>query len=111
MNVVQVYRIDKLSSKGNSHTIDRSETWSIVVDRTFTSLEEAENYVIKQNRHNCAVDLGLNALEITPAIVRDKCLDNPKTIHLRTHFIGIPPLAEIRKSLIENKIHVDVKKQ
>jgi len=100
----QVYRIDRISTHGNSHGLDRDETWSVELDATFASEVEALAYVIQMNRRHCSYELGILYSSDRSVIAR-RCTDS-KWCHLHRYFLGRPDMDLIAEKLNKDGITV-----
>lgn len=103
--MIEVYRIRTLSGGDNSHGVDRSETWTVVRDQTFETVEEARRYVIEQSIAHTELVLRRNNRD-RESFYNDFCFDNDLFLTYRRFFIGRPPVAEIRRRLRENGVQV-----
>ena len=102
--MVDVYRIDRISIKGNQYGLARDEKWSVAHEQSFETISEAEQYVLKQNRAKHAIDLNLQGL--TEAEIKYRCVYDPALIHRRTYFLGRPPIETIKERLAEDGAHI-----
>lgn len=99
-----IYRIDKHDTNPNSHKTNRDETWNLIKDKSFETEKEAELYVIKMNRHENAVDLGLTNCTDNEEI-SFRCLDK-QYASKQTYFIGRPPINLIKSQLKQRGITI-----
>lgn len=100
--MIDVYRVQKIDTHGNSHGVNRVESWYIEFDRKFDTEEEARQYVIAGNRRWCGYDLGI--LDVTDSdIIADRCL-NTKWCHKHKYFLGRPNTEIRRQNLKEEGI-------
>lgn len=95
----KVYQITMWDTYGNSHGVNRDETWKYRMLRSFTSETEAINYANKLN---------LNLPDYKNMMPRDKSqidafanafLTDDRYIKYRRFFVGIPPMHEIARCL------------
>lgn len=96
-----VYRIDKVDTYGNSHGVNRDETWSLEKDKTFNSEEEATEYVIAMNRRFCSYDLGI--IGASDELISLRCTGR-KWCHKQRYFLEKPDIKLIRKKLEDSGI-------
>lgn len=104
-----VYRIDKVDTYGNSHGVNRDETWSVVLDKTFTNKEEALNYIIHMNRKWCRYELG-TLYTNNQEFIAERCTDI-KWCHKQRYFLGRPNLKLIREYLNKDGVTTIVNNQ
>lgn len=99
-----VYRIDRTSSHGRSHGLDRDEDWSVELDSTFSIESDARDYVIEMNRRHCGYELGVlysNNMEF----IADRCTD-PEWCHRQRYFLGHPNIDLITVNLRKEGVNV-----
>lgn len=71
----KTWRLNRIPQRGNSHSIgNRDETWSFSKDKSFDTLEEAENHVIEQNILYAYSELRLHGE--SHDVVRKRCLED-----------------------------------
>ena len=95
--MTQVYRIDKTNTSGNSHGVNRDETWSVSKDNIFASYEDAMSYIIMMNKRLCGYELGI-LYSYDPEIIAYRCTDI-EWCHKQRYFIGYPNLKLINEKL------------
>lgn len=100
----KVYRIDRLSPGDNRFSIDRSETWSLILDAKFNSEEEARNYVIRMNRKFCGYELGI-LYSNNMAAIKHRCTD-PEWSHRQRFFLGRPNMNMMAEKLRKDGVTV-----
>jgi hypothetical protein len=96
-----IFRIQSTPSSTNAYTTGRTETWTIVPDKTFTDLEHAKNYVITQNLIHSELArflIDLNNEEEKDALKLEFCFGDDY-VHLQRYFLGLPNVNKIRESL------------
>lgn len=93
---------------GNSHAINRDESWTLKKDRFFASLEEAKQYVIDKNKiHSDMVRFGFHLPdEEKDAFYQEFCFTNDKYLHQRRYFLGIPDTQKLLQNLRDDNIKV-----
>lgn len=99
---IKVYRIDKVDTFGNSHGVNRDETWSVVLDKTFATEDDARDYVIEMNHKLCGYDLGI-LYTTTKEFIMERCTDI-KWCHKQRYFIGRPNIKLIRENLTKDGV-------
>lgn len=100
----QVYRIDKTPTRGNSHGVNRDETWGVELDAAFVTVEEARDYVVKMNHRHCGYELGV-LYSIDKQAIFDRCI-NPKWCHVQRYFVGRPNIDMISERLQKDRVSV-----
>lgn len=87
----KVYLLDKNPIGNNSHGVCRDESWKFVIDRNFLTRDEAEDYVITQNKRMNSYDLCIQGVT-DENIIRSRCLIDPDYITKRDyHLIELTP--------------------
>lgn len=102
--MVDVYRIDRIAIKGNQYGLARDEKWSVAQERSFETINDAEQYVLKQNRAKHAIDLNLQGL--TEIEIKYRCVYDPEMVHRRSYFLGRPPIDQIKQKLSDDGVHI-----
>lgn len=96
-----VYRIDTSDTYGNSHAINRHETWEIVFHKKFPSHEEAVEFVTSMNMKNPDIVrqyYKMGAEELLK--FRAEFMQIRGNLRYIKWFVGKPPMKEIREELI-----------
>jgi len=90
--VIKVYKVLKFSIPASGkHSINRDESWSIALMQTFSSMEEAKEFVREKHRHSVEFIL---LTELLSESEKQKFLnvfsfDDETYITQRTYFIDI----------------------
>ena len=105
-----VFKLFTVDTFGNSHALNRDESWTLMRDRIFNNLEEAKQYVIDKNRvHSDMVNLGFNLKDTEKDTFYDEfCFTNDKYVHKRRYFLGAPDKKKIIQNLREDNLKVIV---
>lgn len=102
--MTQVYRVDKIAARGNSHAINREEVWSVVSDLTFATEDEAKGYVVAMNRKHCGYELGIQH-SMNEEGIAARCLD-PAWSHHQKYFMNRPDIKQMQEQLRQDGITV-----
>lgn len=102
MTTFPVHRIQIFPCEDNRYAVGRSETWQHVLDRSFPSLEEAQEYIYNQTIihvpefTNLAHGLtGEDRLKFAEAF----CFSDERYLKYRQFFLGPPPFSALKKTL------------
>ena len=98
-----VYRIKPYPTFGNAYQCNRDETWEVLEDKTFETLEEAKEYIrdvsikspymsILPLLHNLKENLKRQVLD-------DILFNNDRYLTHRRYFIGKPNIKKLTKAL------------
>lgn len=100
--VFEVYQIVKANTFGNSHFVCRDETWSTRLDKVFSNLQEAREYVIKSSMKIIV------RFQIHPTyeFCEDFCFNNDRFLAEREYFVGKPNIEAIQNALKRNGIKI-----
>jgi hypothetical protein len=99
---VKVYYLFKTDTFGNSHFVNRDETWTVKLRESFPSIEEAETYVINMSKR----DIVRFCSKPTDMFCREFCFTSDKYMKYRTYFIGKPDICKMKKALEEDGVKV-----
>ena len=102
--VIQVYRLDKHYTHDDTREINTLESWSIVMDKRFASIEEASKYVIDMNRKFCAHELGIICCD-DENIVAERCT-SVDFCHKQRYFIEHPNTKLIAYTMVKDSISI-----
>ena len=100
--MTQVYRIDKIYTYDTPYEINVNETWIIVPDEYFTSIEDAEIYVIKMNTCRCGHYLGITSGN-DELFIAERCLST-EWCHKQEYFVNRPNIKLLRHNLEKDGI-------
>jgi hypothetical protein len=106
--MTHVYRITTWDTHGNSHGVNRDETWSISRDKTFMSDDDALKYVRDKNMElpyfvNLTYGIGGVALDE----FYNGFMNDPRYTHHCRWFVGKPPMDKIRAGLASDGVRTE----
>jgi hypothetical protein len=102
-----VYTIDTFPASSNHYALSRGENWQTRLVQTFSTLADAENYVIDKTM----AETILATFTVTAHDAQDKmriirlfCFDDDQYLHYRRYFVGKPPVTRIQEALVKQGV-------
>jgi len=104
-----VYKIDTYPAGCNAYGVDRDENWIVRFDKHFDTDAEAREY-IRQKTKMCStlpnLLIDLKTEEEKQAFTDEFCFHNNRYLAHRRHFLGTPPIKDIKLALQHDGIDV-----
>jgi hypothetical protein len=95
---MEVWRLQVCENNHNHFITNRSESWNLVFEKDFPTLEEAKKYVIAKSLiHTVLPWFLLDHEHDKEKFIEDFCFNNPLFLTKRRFFLGKPS----RKSIID----------
>ena len=102
----QVYRLNCFPDQNNRYRINCDESWSIARDNSFSSKEDAEEYIIEKSRLNIHLPLFLHFCSNKDKFSREFCFTDDTYLKYRRYFLNEVPIKELREASEKDGIKV-----